>query len=263
MNKKWIYILLFALLITSLAVTKADEPTREIVMRIGDKTATVDNKEVTLDPPPTIINNKAMLPLRFMIDNIFPKDESTTIDYNTTKKEIKLILPDIESLQKEFLALTDQNIKLKNQVEDLRKQLEDCENGVKAPISLKPPLTHDKNGIYFTLQKVVKEKNALRIDVKVVNKSERSCRFPASNARMIIGAEKYPPSDYDVAFSSPIPAGAERSGWVRFPLKTTSGIITFQFSMWPNDVNLYFTFDLKVDLDQAIPTSAPHVETEF
>lgn len=263
MNKKWIYILLFALLTTSLAVTKADEPTREIVMRIGDKTATVDNKEVTLDPPPTIINNKAMLPLRFMIDNIFPKDESTTIDYNTTKKEIKLILPDIESLQKEFLALTDQNIKLKNQVEDLRKQLEDCENGVKAPISLKPPLTHDKNGIYFTLQKVVKEKNALRIDVKVVNKSERSCRFPASNARMIIGSEKYPPSDYDVAFSSPIPAGAERSGWARFPLKTTSGIITFQFSMWPNDVNLYFTFDLKVDLDQAIPTSTPHVETEF
>lgn len=263
MNKKWTYILLLALLTASLAVTKADEPTREIVMRIGDKTATVDNKEVTLDPPPTIINNKTMLPLRFMIDNIFPKDNSTTIDYDSSKKEIKLILPDIESLQKEFLALTDQNIKLKNQVEDLRKQLEDCENGVKPSIDLKPPLTFGKNGISFTLQKVVKEKNALRIDVKVVNKSERSCRFPASNARMIIGIESYPPTDYDVVFSSPIPAGAERSGWVRFPLKTTSGIITFRFSMWPNDVNLYFTFDLKVDLDQAIPTSMPRVETEF
>lgn len=263
MNKSWIYILLFVLIATSLAVTRADEPSREIVMRIGDKTATVDNKEVTLDPPPTIINNKTMLPLRFMIDNIFPKDESTSINYDSSKKEITLKLPDIDILQKENLELTDQNIKLKNQVEDLRKQLEDCENGVKPPVSLKPPLTYEKNGISFTLVKIVKEKNALRIDVKIINKSERSCRFPASNAKMIIGSEKLSPNDYDVAFSSAIPAGAERSGWVRFPLKTTSGMVTFQFSMWPNDVNLYFTFEQKVDLDQAIPASVPRATTEF
>ncbi len=42
----------------------------EIILTIGSKTALVNGKQVTLDVAPTVINNRTLVPLRFISENI-------------------------------------------------------------------------------------------------------------------------------------------------------------------------------------------------
>jgi hypothetical protein len=253
MKKYTIYSLALVFLLLSITVATTQEQSRTIVMKIGEKTATVDDKSVTLQPAPTIIEERTVVPLRFLIDNVFPKDGSS-VDYDTKEKKITITIPDISVLKAENLSLQDENRKLKQALADCIKN---AEEGGGSTENLVPPIKFSKNGVDFTLVAIVKEKNNLRLDIKIYNKLETKVRFPASLTKMIVGQEKLQASDWDPIFSSDIPSGAERSGWVRLPLKTLTGVATFEFTVWPKDVLLYYTFQLKVNLDQAIPTSVP------
>jgi len=77
MKKYTIYSLALVFLLLSITVATTQEQSRTIVMKIGEKTATVDDKSVTLQPAPTIIEERTVVPLRFLIDNVFPKDGSS------------------------------------------------------------------------------------------------------------------------------------------------------------------------------------------
>lgn len=258
MKRFFIIILTGMLFFATFAFGSTAEPTRQIIMTIGEKTATVDGKPYQMEQPPTIINGRTVLPLRFMVENVF---DNPQLDYNQEEKKITLIVPDTTYYIAENSRLNEENTKLKAVNDELRRILADCENI--EPPNIVPPIEFTKYGIIFTLQAVVKERNSLRTDIRIYNKSEFKVRFPASNTRMIVGNERYLPSDWDRIFSEPIPSGAQRSGWIRFPLITASGKVTFELPIWPNDVTKYYTFSILVDLDRAIPTALPPSESLF
>ncbi len=258
MKKSGIILLAGTLFFAFLALGSAAEPTRQIIMTIGEKTATVDGKTVQIDQPPTIINGRTVLPLRFMVENVF---DNSKLDYDQAEKKITLVVPDTTYYIDENTRLNDENIKLKAVNDELRKIIADCEDV--QPPNIVPPIEFTKYGITLILQAVKAEKNAMRCDIKISNKSEMQVRFPASLSKEVIGNDKHLANDWDDIFSTPIPAGADRSGWVRFPLKTKTGKINFEFTIWPNDVNKYYTFTLQVDLDRAIPTALPPSKSSF
>ncbi|NTU61572.1 MAG: hypothetical protein HGA95_04530 [Caldiserica bacterium] len=119
-----------------------------------------------------------------------------------------------------------------------------------------PPITYGpKNGIKFTLKSIVKEKESIRIDVIVENVSNNWCRFPASRTTMNHNNKDYQTSSWDSAFTERISAGQKVAGYIRFPIISPTGTAKFTFVMWPQDTLKNFDFNIKVDLEQAIPTS--------
>ncbi len=69
--KKTVSILLsITFLFSSFSTVLADDETKEIKLTVGSTTAVVDGKEETLDTAPTIINNRTMLPIRFITENL-------------------------------------------------------------------------------------------------------------------------------------------------------------------------------------------------
>lgn len=227
---------------------------RNIQMTINQKTAYVDGKSVELDTPPTIINNKTVVPLRFIQENAMqscskilwdPEDKKITMQIPADYLDCDTLL----NLQKELDSLKSENDKLKDENERLKK-------GITTPEDVVPPITYGpKNGIKFTLKSVVKEKGAIRIDVIVENISNNWCRFPASRAKMTYNGTEHLASSYDSVFVEKISAGQRVAGYIRFPEITTTGTAKFTFVMWPQDWLKNFDFNINVDLEQAIPAS--------
>lgn len=234
--------------------SKAANQYRNIQMTINQKTAYVDGKSVELEAPPTIINNKTVVPLRFIQENAMqscskilwdPEDKKITMQIPADYLDCDTLL----NLQKELDSLKSENDKLKDENERLKK-------GLTTPEDVVPPITYGpKNGIKFTLKSIVKEKEAIRIDVIVENVSNNWCRFPASRTTMNHSNKDYQTTSWDSAFTERINAGQRVAGYIRFPIISPTGTAKFTFVMWPQDTLKNFDFNIKVDLEQAIPTS--------
>lgn len=245
----------FALLIVTVdSFSKAASQYRNIQMTINQKTAYVDGKSVELEAPPTIINNKTVVPLRFIQENAL--QSCSKILWNSEEKKITMQIPsellDCESyslMQKELEGLRTENEKLREENERLKKNLTNPEDVV-------PPIIYGpKNGIKFTLKSIVKEKDSVRIDVIIENLSNYWCRFPASRTTMNHNNKDFQPTGWDSAFTEKINAGQRVAGYIRFPLIPTTGNAKFTFIMWPQDTLKNFDFNIRIDLEQAIPAS--------
>lgn len=242
------------LAITADGTSKAASQYRNIQMTINQKTAYVDGKTVELEAPPTIINNKTVVPLRFLQENAM--QSCSKILWNPEEKKITMQIPaeflDCEtftSMQKELENLKTENEKLKEENERMKKSLASPEDVV-------PPIVYGpKNGIKFTFKSIVKEKESIRLDVIVENLSNYWCRFPASRTTMNHNNKDYQTTGWDSAFSERINAGQRIAGYIRFPLIPVTGTAKFTFVMWPQDTLKNFDFNIKIDLEQAIPAS--------
>lgn len=254
-----------------ISASTAQAPTKEVVLKINSINAKVDDKDVKLPTAPIISNGTTLLPIRFIVDELLP--DCADIDWNGATREVTisnipvnpLSCSYIEGLESENNSLTQRVAELEEEIERLRRETDpiDEEDTI-------PPIIYSKNGIVFELKSIKRERKVivdkpneyyLRLDVKVTNKTEDSCRFPASNTKLIIGNERYSPVDYDVpAFINSIPGGSQKSGWIRFrdvSGESTSPYVTFEFIMWPKDAINHFDFHMKVNLDEAIPNEVP------
>lgn len=245
---------LLTTIVTTDSTSKASGQYRNIQMVINQKTATVDGKAVELDPPATIINSKTVVPLRFLQENAL--QSCSTVSWDAKEKRITMQIPvdmidcdTVYNLQKEVEKLRQDNAKLKEENDRLKKGEQSQESQV-------PPITYGpKNGIKFTLKSIVKDREGIRVDVIVENVSNEWCRFPASNTTMTLDGETYKATSWDPVFYDRINAGARQPGYIKFQPKSTTGTAKFTFNMWPQNSLKYFNFDIKVDLDSAIPAS--------
>jgi hypothetical protein len=247
-------ISLTLLVITSDSFSKAANQYRNIQMTINQKTAYVDGKTVELEAPPTIINNKTVVPLRFLQENAM--QSCSKITWKPEEKKITMQIPaeylDCDALSSLYRDL--ENLKLEN--EQLKEENERLKKNITTPEDVVPPIVYGpKNGIKFTLKSIVKEKESIRIDVIVENLSNYWCRFPASRTTMNHNNKDYQSTGWDSAFSERINAGQRIAGYIRFPLIPVTGNAKFTFVMWPQDTLKNFDFNIKIDLEQAIPAS--------
>jgi len=261
MKHKFIILVVVLALFFTFIVVSAQDQTMQIKMKIGDYNATVDDKPIKLNQPPTIVNGRTMIPARdifsiFFPDDKLPEEARKLKDIKFDSGDVTITAPDIGLLYSNIKSLQNENTTLKKMNAELQAELEKCkEANEPGPSTQVPPIVYqrEKPPLVFTLKSCDRERDALRINIKIYNKDQWPLRFPATRTRMTIGDETFEPTDYDSIFMNPIPAGAERSGWVRFP-PSFNGVATFSFAMWPQDIHLYFTFSLPVNLDKAIPT---------
>lgn len=244
--------------------------TREAILTVGSTTAIVDDIEITLDTPPTIISGRTLVPLRFIQEQLMP--DCCLLSWDGDTRQITIGNIPVEPLNCDYVtnlvderdSLIEENEQLKQVIEELKR-----ENDPLPEEDLIPPIEYSKNGIVFTLKSVTKERGPvvdgersynLRLNIKVRNNhSHSSCRFPASLTKMEVDGEQYIQIDYDKTYRNSIPAGGEMSGWVRFPLVTSQKTVKFEFVMWPSDAINHFDFFMKVDLGEAIPNSIHHL----
>jgi hypothetical protein len=245
---------LMATLITVDGISKGASQYRNIQLFINQKIAYVDGKSIELEAPPTIINNKTVVPLRFLQENAL--QSCSTIAWDAKDKKITLQIP-LESLDCEtYTNLQSENTKLKDENKWLRAELDRCKKNDGSQDGQVPPISYGpKNGVKFILKSIVKDRDSIRIDVVVENVSNEWLRFPASLTQMKYDDKEYQCINYDSIFSSRINGGQKIAGYIKFPMISTTGSANFTFTMWPQNTLKYFTFDIKVDLEQAIPAS--------
>ena len=73
-----------------LRIITAKKDDKKIYLKIGDKTAKIDDKTVNLQVPAQIINSRTLVPLRFISESIGAK-----VDYNEQEQIISIQLADI------------------------------------------------------------------------------------------------------------------------------------------------------------------------
>jgi FtsZ-binding cell division protein ZapB len=168
MKLKSILLVLSIVFFTSnLSVFSAGIPeVIRVKIQIDNKTAKVNDKVITLDAPPTIINNKTFVPLRFIseafgakvqwdssirmitidLDNpefyqnkaIEMETEINTLNDTITDRDvtIKNLSTDIKKKSSEISSLKEKNsnlendiVNLKSEIENLKNQIENLKNG--------------------------------------------------------------------------------------------------------------------------------------
>ncbi|MEZ4813394.1 MAG: stalk domain-containing protein [Caldisericia bacterium] len=219
MKKMCVFMLVFLLVISIVPTILGENPTRKAVLKVGSNKAIVDGEEIELDAPPAIISGRTMVPLRFIQEQLLP--DCSDIDWNGATREVtidnipiaQLDCTYVASLQAEIAKLVEENEELKTINEELMK-----ENNPSPEEDTVPPIEYSKNGIDFTLKSVTKERGPiidgdrtyhLRLNIKIQNLTEKSCRFPADRTKMIIDGETYTQVGYDKTFINSIPGGAE------------------------------------------------------
>ncbi len=265
MKKLWAISLSIVLVFGTATALWAVNESINIVLTVGSDTALVNGEEIKLDVAPAIISGRAMVPLRFVQEQLMP--DCSSLEWNGKTKEVtinniplaQLDCNYVSSLQEENENLIEENKRLNEKIDELER-----ENDPLPEEDTIPPIEYSKNGIIFTLKSVTKERGPivdgdhtyhLRLNVKIRNLTESSCRFPADRTKMFFDGTTYNQVGYDKTFINSIPGGAERSGWIRFPLKTSKKTVKFEFVIWPSDAINHFDFFLKVNLDEAIPNS--------
>ncbi len=258
MKSRLVFVSLICLALSATVIdstSKAAGQYRQIQMFINQKTAYIDGKSIELEAPPTIINNKTVVPLRFLQENAMPTCAETIWDQRDRK--ITLNIPS-ESLDCDTILNMQKELdKLKAENTDLKDQLEKAKRGETPQENTVPPIVYGpKNGIKFTFKSIVKDRDGIRIDVVVDNIADSYCRFPASLTKITLDGKEYAATSWDSAFRERINPGKRQPGYIRFPIFPTTGIAKFKFFMWPENTLKYFDFDIKVDLEQSIPALA-------
>lgn len=90
---------------------------------VGNSNATVNGKQIKLDVPPKVEKGRTLVPLRFIAEALGAK-----VDYEPKTQTITLTLKNIEELQAQITALTNQMETAKTEyaqkVSDLQKQID-------------------------------------------------------------------------------------------------------------------------------------------
>lgn len=136
-KKTGLMITLLCLIFSSLPV-RAETPSILIKLTVGSKSASVNGKNTELDVPPTIIQGRTLVPIRFIAESL-----GAEVQYDSPTRTIQIKAPD----GKELLKLNNQHQQtiqsLESQIEALKKQLESGTGGIQ--VESDPPLVQCKN----------------------------------------------------------------------------------------------------------------------
>lgn len=136
-KKTGLMIALLCLVFSSMPV-HAETPSILIKLTVGSKSASVNGKNIELDVPPTIIQGRTLVPIRFIAESL-----GAEVQYDAPTRTIQIKAID----GKELLKLNEQHQQtiqsLETQIEALKKQIESGTGGIQAESD--PPLVQCKN----------------------------------------------------------------------------------------------------------------------
>ena len=136
-KKTGLMIALLCLAFSSIPV-RAETPSILIKLTVGSKSASVNGKNTELDVPPTIIQGRTLVPIRFIAESL-----GAEVQYDAPTRTILIKAID----GKELLKLNNQHQQtiqsLETQIEALKKQLESGTGGIQ--VESDPPLVQCKN----------------------------------------------------------------------------------------------------------------------
>jgi len=136
--KKLISIILSSLFFISVSSYAFAQETKTIKLVVDSTTAEVNGEEVTLDVPPTVMNGRTLVPLRFIAESF-----GAEVGWDGETRTITLVAPDLESMELIITEMTEKNEKL---LEDIKT----LEESVKKLQAENEELTA-KNGLMDTL----------------------------------------------------------------------------------------------------------------
>ncbi len=136
--KKLLSILLSSLIFVSVSSSTFAQETKTIKLVVDSTTAEVNGEEVTLDVPPTVINGRTLVPLRFIAESF-----GAEVGWDGETRTITLVAPDLESLELVIAEMTEKN-------EDLLEKINALEESVEKLQAENEELTA-KNGLMDTL----------------------------------------------------------------------------------------------------------------
>ena len=84
--KKSILFILVAVFISTAVMTYASNNASNIILQIGNTTATAYGKQTVLDAAPVIINGRTMVPIRFIAENL-----DCTVDWDAQNKVVTIL----------------------------------------------------------------------------------------------------------------------------------------------------------------------------
>jgi regulator of replication initiation timing len=115
--KRIISFFLFLFLVVGLFSTVFASEVKVITMAVGEKEAMVNGESVFLDVPPTIVEGRTLVPLRFIAESF-----GAEVQWDAVARSITLIAPDGAVLQQMLEAMTEQNEALQQKVEELKDE---------------------------------------------------------------------------------------------------------------------------------------------
>jgi peptidoglycan hydrolase CwlO-like protein len=115
--KRIISFFLSLFLVAGLFSTVFASEVKVITMVVGEKEAMVNGDSVFLDVPPTIVEGRTLVPLRFIAETF-----GADVEWDAATRTITLTAPDAAVLQQMIEAMTDQNETLQQKVEELKEE---------------------------------------------------------------------------------------------------------------------------------------------
>ncbi|MCK5848275.1 MAG: hypothetical protein KAH01_03665 [Caldisericia bacterium] len=117
--KKIFSVFLSSILFLSVFSTALGNETKEIKLTVGNTTAEVNGEKVTLDVPPTVVNGRTLVPLRFIAESF-----GAEVAWDGPTRTITLTAPDLDHLKLLVENLTKNNEELKANLEKLEIEKE-------------------------------------------------------------------------------------------------------------------------------------------
>ncbi len=123
--KKFFSLFLSFVLFFSLSSTVFAGEVKTIKMTVGDKQVFVNGEPLELDVPPTIVEGRTLVPLRFISETF-----GAEVEWDGATRTITLTAPDLESLQKIIDELQTQKDSLEKDNETLKTENADLKNQI-------------------------------------------------------------------------------------------------------------------------------------
>ncbi|MDD4615013.1 MAG: stalk domain-containing protein, partial [Caldisericia bacterium] len=143
--KRIISFFLSLLLVGSLFSTVFAAETKVITMVVGETEVLVNGESVFLDVPPTIVEGRTLVPLRFIAETF-----GAEVEWDAVARSITLTAPDAAVLQQMMEALTAQNETLQQNLEDLQEENEKHQSTI-ASLEEDNEVLSEKVGLMDTL----------------------------------------------------------------------------------------------------------------
>ncbi len=128
MKKTWISILVAGLMLFFSFSAYADQEI-EIKMIIDNPKVLVNGREVVLDVPPTVMNGRTLVPIRFISETL-----GALVEYDAPTRTVTIRMPNLKIIKEKLLQLEQKLEELienhKKEVQELKEELEASEQTI-------------------------------------------------------------------------------------------------------------------------------------
>ncbi len=165
MVKKILFILTCFIFISAYNFTVFAHQDITIEMFIDDPVVIINGEETLIDVPPTIIQGRTMVPIRFITEKMGAK-----VEWDAPTRKVTLLLPNVEILNQKLADMKDKKISLEQELEESQetiKQLKELEKKLEAKNeNLQKELDELRERMETLQKKYAEEKEELSTTIK-------------------------------------------------------------------------------------------------